>query len=476
MPYAPILRSSCIAAAAFLLSSPAAFAGGFSAARFGGEGAHPASDHPTAVYYNPAGLALGTGTRVYGEGLFVLRIASYERPVEAIDNVVDPAGGQSGTPSDATGVNAGKATLTNFLAAPFLGVVSDLGVPNLAVSVAAYAPFGGQASWDQDERYDGDAMYPGAVDGVQRWHTIDGTLQTIYLSAAGAYRLPEARLSFGASVNVVRSSIETLRARTAAGTDDVVGPSGELLEGRSLAEVSGTDLAVGVGAIWQPMDDLWIGASYQSQPGFGEQKLSGTLTNKFGAGALDVSDIDFVQALPDVIRAGVRYRARPDLEVRVQGDYQRWSVLENQCLTSQTAEANCDISDDGSLGDDGANVIVNLRRDWNDTFGVRAGASWWANPGFEIGGSLSYDSNAVPDETMDPALMDMDKLIANATARYRLSDTLAVSGSLLHVLYFEREVAPRTDMGFAQPSRAPDGAGTYKNSVSVISLGAEYAF
>ena len=39
------------------------------------------------MYYNPAGLSLGAGTRLYIDGNFAWRTFSYTRPVGAIDNI-----------------------------------------------------------------------------------------------------------------------------------------------------------------------------------------------------------------------------------------------------------------------------------------------------------------------------------------------------------------------------------------------------
>jgi long-chain fatty acid transport protein len=246
--------------------------------------------------------------------------------------------------------------------------------------------------------------------------------------------------------------------------------------------VTGNSLALGAGVIWQPADDVWVGASYQSQPGLGEQKLAGTLRNKFGPAATDVSDILLVQELPDVVRVGARYRMDA-LELRLQGDYTRWSVFENQCLVGDAPGANCALSSTGATLPEADGVIVNVRRDYDDTFGVRAGAGYEVNAALDVGGSLAYDSNAVPDETIDPALMDMNKVILNLGLGYKLLDSrLRLSANLLQVLYFEREVAPRprdamdVAIGFEAPSTAPDGAGTYRQSVTVLSLGAGYSF
>ena len=52
-----------IGSAAFLAPlalTASAQASGFGTARFGGEHGHPTTDNPTAIYYNPAGLAEDT--------------------------------------------------------------------------------------------------------------------------------------------------------------------------------------------------------------------------------------------------------------------------------------------------------------------------------------------------------------------------------------------------------------------------------
>src|SRR5690606_23792210 len=126
------MRNIVVLGALMALATPAA-AGGFSTARFGAEHGHAATEHPSAIYYNPAGLALGTGTRLHGEGLFADRLVYSGRPEGAIDNVLTEGEVGVGTPADALDVNAGKASLNNLVASPFAAIVSDLGIEGLGV-------------------------------------------------------------------------------------------------------------------------------------------------------------------------------------------------------------------------------------------------------------------------------------------------------------------------------------------------------
>lgn len=457
-------------------------AGGFASARFGGEHGNPTTDNATAIYYNPAGLALGSGTRIFVEGLIAYRNASYKRPEGAIDHLQD---GVAGTPTADANTNAGTAKLSNVITSPFVGVVTDFGVKNLGVGIGVFAPFGGQASWDKNDAYKDSVDYPGAVDGVQRWATMDGTIKEVYLSTGLAYRLPGPRISFGVTASVISESVTTIRARVGNGTDDLVGSAGDIQEGRSLVDVSGITFGAGAGIMWEAIDDLHIGLSYQSQPGFGETTQSGDLTQKIGAAAAGTSDLDFLQELPDVFRFGVRHKLNPNLELRFSADYTRWSVLENQCLVDgNDPNANCALDSNGEIVPGvSSGVIVSIPRYWEDTYGARLGASYWLSEATELAGGLSYDSSAVPDEMIDPTFIDMDKMIATLGGRFRLNKNIQLNASYTHVFYFTRtvDVRERDAMGDAIApltgvSRVPDHGGTYKQMIGLLNLGAEYQF
>ncbi len=470
------LLSGLIGFSTLCLGASHASAGGFASARFGGEQAYPTSDSPTAIYYNPAALALGTGTRIFAEGVFVYRNVEYTRPVEAIDDV------GNGTPTEAVTANSGKATLSNTLVSPFLGVATDFGVENLGVGLAFFTPFGGQADWDQNDEYRDSEAFPGAVDGVQRFSTMQGLLREVYISGAAAYRLPGPRLSFGASFSVVSQSVNTIRARNASGTDDIVGPAG-LLEGRSHIDVKSTTIAAGLGLLWEASDNFSVGLSYQSQPGFGETSQSGDLNTKFGNNPASTSAIDFVQELPDITRFGLRYQPKDNLELRFAADYTRWSVFRYQCIKDATnPTSNCDFDDNGRATDKENGTVVNIPRYWNDTFGLRIGGSYWLDEDKELTAGLTYDSSAVPDRSIDPSLLDQDKIVGSIGGRMKINDNMIVNLSYTHVYYVELNVAPReldtegNAIGFDVPSVVPDHAGVYKQYLGLINLGLEYQF
>ncbi len=197
-------RSWVAVAALATLFAAEASASGFLVARFGGEHGHPTTSNATAMYYNPAGLALGSGTGVFLDGSLAWRVMEYDRDPGAVDNPLEPGDTGSGTPNTAEGLeaNAGKGTLTNILGSPFLGITSDFGVEGLGLGLGFYVPFGGSSVYDQGDH---DPAFPGAEDGAQRWWVVQGTIRSLYFTAAGAYHIPAANLSIGLSLNAVRS-------------------------------------------------------------------------------------------------------------------------------------------------------------------------------------------------------------------------------------------------------------------------------
>ena len=453
-------RALGVAVATALLASNVQ-ASGFNTARFGTEHGHPTTENATALYYNPAAITQSHGVRLYADALFVFRRFEYTRPRDTAD-----ANGQPRSYIDQPG-NSGTGELSNFLVAPMLGVTWKV-TDELSLGAGFFVPFGGAAEFDKNEsvsRADR-ARYPGIEDGVARWHNIQGAARYAYYALGAAYRF--GPVSVGLTGNLVRSKIETVRARNAAGIADIDA------EGRTFFSVADTTFSMGAGVLFEAIDDeLWLGISYQSQPGFGPMRSEGTVRNNF-TGSIEESKIDFLQELPDVVRAGGRWRLDERIELRFFGDYVRWSVFDDQCLAPKGEP--CRVARDGSLIEGMA--TQNIKRDWHDAFGVRAGASYWLTPdGLELFAGLGFDSTPVPDTTLEPALFDADDLAVAAGVGVRFSDSLRVAGSYTHQQFLTRDNRGKSRLSdLKAPSRTPDGDGIYKSWIGILNVNVELAF
>jgi long-chain fatty acid transport protein len=451
-------RAALVGAALAFVVPSEAFAAGYSVARFGGEHGHPTATNPTAIYYNPAGIGFSEGTHLYVNGDIAWRRMTYSRPASDTDD------------ASFDGANSGKNTLFNVVGSPMLGVSTKLG--DLALGAAFFTPFGGASYWNKADEFD-DASAPGVVDGPQRWYTIDGQLRSSFIAANAAYQIADM-VSLGVSLNLIMSSVTTLRARTLTGDDNIN------QEGRSLVDASGMDWSFGVGVMVEVVDDTaWVGASFQSGPNpffSNELVLSGTLTNSFPSQYESTeSEIDFHTDLPEVFRAGVTYKLARDIELRMFGDYSRWSTLENHCLSPKGKD--CETEPDGSPSPETPNVIQNQRRDWNDTFGIRVGGSYWTSDEVELFAGLGFSSNAVPNETLEPALADFHSVSFSLGGRFELSeDFLYLAASYTQILYVPREVKKSEHSALRQPSRSPSANGEYNQMVGVVNANLEFVF
>ena len=479
---------SLVCGLATALVGGTAAASGLAVARFGGEHGHPTTDNPTAIYYNPAGIALKPGTRLFLDMSLAARWASYQRSTDAISF---PG---TGTPNDALSANSGTAKLQNVLVSPFFGASSDFGTKIFSAGAAVYFPFGGQAVWGQNSQYANSSAYPGAHDGVQRWYTIDGKIRSMYLTGAFAFNIPQIGLSIGISGSAIRSEADTIRARNADGTDDLIDPNfNTMKEGRSWLKASGWQGGFGIGAIWNWQQRLWIGASYTSQPNVvGGMTLKGTLSNALATSPAVAVPAELTQTFPDIIRLGFRVRPSDKFEVRLFGDYTRWSVFDKQCvLDASVAGRKCNYAGaDTALekpenfgADDPANaaatagVIQHLPRFWKDAGGVRLGASYWFVPQLEAYAGLGFDSSAVRPQTLDSALMDMNKISASIGARWQIVRQFALALTLTDIAYFKVDTKGKNILNkFQAPTRQANADGVYKQNILLANLFVDVSF
>lgn len=444
-------------AAALVLSlAPEAQAAGYSVARFGAEHGHPTTTNATAIYYNPAGIGMSTGYHAFVDGSFAWRYSSYEHSQQPTDQT-SPA---------APGANTGKNTLFNILVSPMIGATGKFG--DFALGAGFYTPFGGQSSWKKNDEFENHPNFAGPYDGVQRWYAIDGELRSSFITLAAAYHLVDARVSFGVGFNLILSTTNTLRAKTTDGSNNLSS------EGRSHLDVKGTDWSLGFGVLYEPIEDeLWVGASYQSRPNFsGMDPQEGTF-RFYANGTESVNeDAKLDTDLPDVYRLGTRYRPAEDLELRLFGDYTRWSVLKRQCVYKPDQQCDPNTPPGGS-------TFFDQPRDWNDTFGVRAGVSKWLSEPVEVFAGLGYASNAVPDDRLEPALPDWHSVSASVGGRFEVLKKIFVASSYTQIYYIPRDTSGKFDLDEPPNSGvtvSPDAGGNYKQMIGVLNVNIDAQF
>jgi long-chain fatty acid transport protein len=469
---------TALGALSLTLGVKGAEASGFLNARFGADHGNPVGANPFSIYFNPAAIANARGTQLVIDNSFVYRIASYDRPASALS----PSPQQNANDPTYVAANTGKATIGNFLALPFVGITSSDLAENLTVGFASYVPFGGIADWGKNDAFKagtpGGALAPGAYDAQVRWHSISGSIIALYNTVAVAYKLPDAHLSFGANASLIYHRVETIRARNVNGSDDVVTGT-DRFEGRSLLEASGVNASIALGALWEPTPELRLGASYTSRPSFGQMELDGKLTVRTPGLNADY-DVALTQTYPDVIRFGVGYDVTPDLELRADLEYVRWSAFKRQCILNRGEgyDARCKLYDDGSSTyADQLAVIQVIPRNWHDAGSLRVGAGYDLDEDTELFGSLTGDTYAPPATNLDATFIDAFKLVGTVGAKHFFSKSFALAGSYNHAYFFERSTSTSAlYTGYKRPTNSPSANGTYNQQILFLDVNASFYF
>jgi long-chain fatty acid transport protein len=468
---ARIARAAGVVWAAAAAFAPApAHASGLSNPHISDAHGQPELANPYAVYYNPGALGGVRGTELVVDGALVVGFTRYDRTGPLSPSSSNTASDPNRAAYEASNTGANSAASAGGI--PFLGLATDFGSKTFFGGLAAYAPFGGSVKWDKASRYAGSTLLPGAVDGPQRWQSISVNDASVAGTAAFGVRIVPG-LSLGVGLTLYSHSIALDKALDSDGSDDVTAPNGDLKEGRALLQVSGLDAGFSGGVYWEPDPggSLRLGASYISQPGLGSMRLKGTLEQKIGITPSASTDVDVLEAYPDVVRLGAAYRASADVDLRVHGEFSRWSVFQNVCVVHTGMP--CDLNADGSAKTPGA-IIANVPSDFRNAFAVHAGVGYWPAKRTEIFFDAGVDSSAVPATSLGTTIFDSFKILGTVGLRHRVSERVFLAGSYTAVYYLPVTVTGETES--KAPSDVPNANGSYASHLSFFDLSGTFVF
>jgi long-chain fatty acid transport protein len=424
-----------------------------------------------AVDFNPAALGGLHGTNIVVDGALAVSFLRYDRTAPLSPSTSNLPTSPNYAAYVAT--NTGTNTAANAGFIPFVGASSDFGSRTFFAGIAVYAPFGGSVQWQSAGRWANSAAFPGAVEGPQRWQGISVVDTSLAATAAFGARLLDERLSLGVAVTGYSHRVELDKAFNSDGSDDVTGPTGILKEGRAYLDVSGIDVGATAGVYFVPDAErrLRFGASYTSQPGFGPMRLAGTLQQRLGITPSSTTNVDLLQSYPDIIRLGVAYRVSDDVDLRLHGQYVRWSVFTNACVVHQGLP--CNVNADGSAVTPGQ-IIANDPANFHDAGAMHAGVGYWPHPRVEMFADLGFDTSAVPNDAEGRTLFDSFKVMGSLGLRYAVSSHLYLGGSYTQVYYLPLTVTSQKQ--YQSPSGVPFANGSYASHLEFIDANATVAF
>jgi long-chain fatty acid transport protein len=406
------------------LAATSAFASGFSifeqgAKASGMAGAFVATaDDPSAVFYNPAGLAQQRELTVLGGATFI--------------NFTNEFVGDFNSPI--TAGTEGKYDRHLFVPPNGYAVV-PIG-ENLSFGIGTFAAFGLRTDW-QDP-------------WVGRFISRDVNLKTVSVNPTIAWRTSDDRIAIGGGLEYRRARV-TL-SRNNAANNPFTGRITDVANGY-LSSDWDSEIGFNVGVLLKPTSTWRIGATYRSSM---DVELGGTADiTQIPSGNAQFDAFVATQLPPDqgitttipfpaMAAIGIATSAIENWDIEFDITYASWSRFETLLVEFDTTPA----------------ANIDRPQDWQDTFALRLGANRRIGEEWQVRLGAVYDQNPQPTEAVSPLLPDADRIgITFGFGWQRGPFIVDVSEMILHF-------KDRTTGGIN-----PDGfEGTYKTDATLLSV------
>lgn len=328
---------------------------GFATAR--GEAFVATADNPSAIYYNPAGIAQLNGDDLRA-GIYGIYYDPTFRP-----------------PSGA--LNNGKTYRVDkqFAAAPQLFYTHSLKELPLTFGLGIYAPYGGNLSWPQDTGF--------------RTVALKSSLTYLRLNPVIALKLGD-RLSIAAGINVDYADID-LEQGLRSQSEPLI----------NYFRFSGDGFSVGYnfGLLVHPFEKISLGMTIRGQTAFtmdGETRFE---QQPFIAPTTIPAQADFKFPLTAVF--GISLRPTQKWNLEFDADYTDWSSFGTVTIRQQQTPP-FPVQQ---------NIPVTL--DWRASWMYELGVTRYFTNGWHASAGYVFNENSVPDSFYTPLAADLDRHFAS---------------------------------------------------------------
>lgn len=387
-------------------------------------GAAASSDDASAMFFNPASLALlgSPQVSVAAHGI------DLETKFHDKGSTLPPAG-LGLLPAGATRSDAGDIIpLANaYFAWPFTDRVT--------FGFAVNTPFGLKTEYDDP--------------WVGRFQGIKSELTTVNANPALAVKLSDTvSLGFGADYQHAHAELTNAV---------LLGPA---TEGRARVDVSDETWGWNAGAIFTLPSTTRIGVSYRSQMAFsldGDTKVS-TLSGLPIAAASGPTKVGIT--FPDSANVSVIQPLNESLELRGDVSWMNWSKVGTVLATNTDTGLPRDVLHFGFK--DTTRVALGVNYKQNDQWTFRAGTAW--------------DESPVKDDVRTVRLPDNDRWWLSVGTRWQPIQNLMLDAAYAHLFVKNTDIALTRAQTGAPASFASTVVGDYDNSVNIVSLQLTWAF
>jgi long-chain fatty acid transport protein len=365
------LAALCITAAV-LGTATMSFGAGFKVSEQGAKAMGMANafaaqaDDPSALAYNPAGIAFQKGTQI--------QVGS--------TTILVPQTEFSGTTkiSGATPVTE-KANRDIFLAPTVYVTTSLENMPlSFGLGVNSFHPLA--------KRWDSGSAFRDSIQSI--------SIKPINFQPTVAYRFDNLKLAIAGGLDVTYAQVSLQKmGYIAAGGGDI-----------SSLGMDGTATGYGgnVGLLWKPIPALSFGVAYRSEiklkidgdvnylslatlpsPPFPALPPKGTTIKTTGSTNI---------TLPDALTLGVAWKPIKPLTLEFDVERTGWSCYKNLAL---------------SFGAPLSALSASEAKNWKDVWAYRFGAQYAVTPKMDLRAGYAFDTSPAPSTTVGPELPDADR-------------------------------------------------------------------
>ena len=326
------------------------------------------ADDPSAVFYNPAGIAFQSGTQV-SLGVTVINVPETEfKGTTALGTTV------------VNDVDT-KARSDIFFPPNFYATYSEKDSPwAFGIGVGSLYPLA--------KRWDNTSPFRDEIREI--------AIKPINVNPTVAYRIDKLNLSIGAGVDYTYAQVWLEK-------DAYLYNYGQIAS--SEIEGDGDGWGYNFGLLWKPVASVSVAVAYRSEIELdidgdvdfyvtptGQSVLSGGHPEFIPS--TDSADASTEITLPDTWSFAIAWQPIEKLTVEVDADRFGWSSYDSLDI----------IFSDDSMFPDSLN-----RKDWNDVWAYRIGAQYALTDNLDLRLGYARDNTPVPSDTMGPELPDSDR-------------------------------------------------------------------
>lgn len=369
-----------VIATALLGTATISFGAGFKIAEQGAKAMGMANafaaqaDDPSALAYNPAGIAFQKGT--------FLQVGS--TTIIVPQTIFDGTTRLSGTTSVSE-----KANRDIFIAPTVYATTSLENMPlSFGLGVNSFHPLA--------KRWDTSSEFRDSIQSI--------SIKPINFQPTVAYRFDDWKLAVAGGLDITYAQVSMQKmAYTAIPNSPLYGAlAGTYQELGTLgADATAVGYGYNFGLQWKPLSNLSFGAAYRSEIKLNLEGDANFLRSGANAAALGFTSSTIKTTgktditLPDALTLGVAWKPIAPLTLEFDVERTGWSSynkLELEFGTGLTAF-------NGKADE----------KKWKDVWAYRLGAQYAVTPKLDLRAGYAYDTNPAPNDTLSPELPDADR-------------------------------------------------------------------